>query len=304
MGKKPTFINIGPGRAGTSWLYQILKEHPEVCMGVIKETEFFNTHYEKGFPWYERHFSHCHGKKAVGEISNNYYLDKNIAHRICNYNSDTKIIINIRYPPTLLLSFYQFSIRRGLELGPIENALLTPIGKIMGSGFDYRMKKGRLTIGDTMTLLESVLLFDRISAYIETFGSDNIYFMIYERIKREPEVLIKEIYNFIGVNYKYQPSNIKTVVNASIEPKLRIIAVLASKTAFILRKSGCYRLLTKAHSSGFIKRMLYRERKQVGEDIFKDINPYAKEKIKNNIKKLIQCIPSLGLYWEKNDNFF
>ncbi|PON15180.1 hypothetical protein C2W62_25225 [Candidatus Entotheonella serta] len=39
---RPTFIGIGAPKAGTTWLYHCLREHPDVFMGAVKETRFFD----------------------------------------------------------------------------------------------------------------------------------------------------------------------------------------------------------------------------------------------------------------------
>ena len=52
---RPTFINIGPGRCATSWLLEALKAHPEIEMSKVKETEYFNTHFQRDTDWYHSH---------------------------------------------------------------------------------------------------------------------------------------------------------------------------------------------------------------------------------------------------------
>ena len=43
----PDFICIGMQKAGTRWLYQQLRGHPEFWMPPIKELNFFNGNLEK-----------------------------------------------------------------------------------------------------------------------------------------------------------------------------------------------------------------------------------------------------------------
>jgi len=299
---KPTFINIGPGRSGTSWLYQMLEQHPEICMSKIKETEFFNTNYEKGFPWYENHFAHCKNYKAIGEISNNYYLDKEVAHRIIDYNPNIKLIVNLRYIPNLLISFYNFGIRRGLSFNSLDDELDTHFGKIMGSGYNYRLKREKLTNADKVSLLESVLLHDLLSVFFELFKEENIYLLIFERIIIEPQKVVKEIYDFLGVDKSFLPKNRDKVVNSTSQPKLMPLALLATNIAFMLRKAGFYNLLTFLHSSEFVKSILFERGESIEKNAWKNLQPYAINKIEENIQKLILRIPSLSMYWKQFGN--
>jgi len=53
----PTFVFIGPGRSGSTWMYELLRSHPDVCLGRgTKETLFFEKHYDRGVDWYESFF--------------------------------------------------------------------------------------------------------------------------------------------------------------------------------------------------------------------------------------------------------
>jgi hypothetical protein len=40
--KKPDFICIGPTKTGTTWLYEMLRHHPQVWLPPLKELRFFN----------------------------------------------------------------------------------------------------------------------------------------------------------------------------------------------------------------------------------------------------------------------
>ena len=106
VGCQPSFIDIGPGRCATSWLWETLRSHPEIAMSPIKETEFFNTHFDRGWAWYESHFK---SGTVAGEVSTNYYLDSLVASRIRDYGPKIKIVVNLRdpfSPPGILLRIW------------------------------------------------------------------------------------------------------------------------------------------------------------------------------------------------------
>ena len=83
----PNFIILGAAKAGTTALYHYLRQHPEVGMSRVKETNYLAL---KGHPLdfrgpgdadyirphavtteagYHDQFAHCAGKKAIGEAS-------------------------------------------------------------------------------------------------------------------------------------------------------------------------------------------------------------------------------------------
>ncbi|GJL57094.1 MAG: hypothetical protein NPIRA02_42260 [Nitrospirales bacterium] len=276
--------------------------HPEIGMGKVKETEYFNTNYEKGDEWYESHFKNLETKKVVGEISNNYYLDAEVAKRINNYNPNIKIIINVREPVNLLRSFYEFGKRRGLDLLPsIQDNLNEPIGKFMGSGYDYRLKRNMLVQTDKVSLFESVLLSNLLTPFLKTFPREQVYIFIFERLRHDPDNVLKEIYSFLGVNPEFQPNLLEKVVNQSISPKSKFVAQLGSKLAFVLRRGGYYSLLSWMHKSVFIKRLLFRPLNNGASSPCASSGKLDRETLcilSKEKQRLVSLIPELANYWE------
>lgn len=56
--KKPLIVGIGAQKAGTTWLSQMLSQHPQVWAPPFKEVQYFNYHYipehRKWLPWHFR----------------------------------------------------------------------------------------------------------------------------------------------------------------------------------------------------------------------------------------------------------
>ena len=83
------FVHIGPGRAGTTWFYNSLKNHSEIAFPCIKETEFFNNNFTKGLTYYQSLFEQ--NGKFYGEVSNMYFADRTALERLYNHNPNVKI---------------------------------------------------------------------------------------------------------------------------------------------------------------------------------------------------------------------
>ena len=71
----PNFLVVGAQRAGTTWMHDRLRRHPDVFMPSVKELHFFNrkgsnletTDETKDLDWYEYHFRNAENESAVGE---------------------------------------------------------------------------------------------------------------------------------------------------------------------------------------------------------------------------------------------
>ena len=67
----PDFVGVGVQRAGSTFVADLLRQHPQVWMRE-KEISFFTRHYHRGWDWYEAHFADRRGR-AAGEFSVNYF---------------------------------------------------------------------------------------------------------------------------------------------------------------------------------------------------------------------------------------
>lgn len=295
----PDFINVGPGRCGTSWLHEALAAHPEIGMARVKETEFFNTNFALGYDWYREHFSGVVDRKAVGEVSNMYYLDTAIPERLLAYNPGIKVIFNIRDPLALMKSYFQFGVRRGLPFRYDATDLDVPVGLAMGSGYRYRESKGELTPSDTPTLIESVMLSRYLKPYVDQFPPEQLYIFDFERLRREPDQELRRIYAFLGVNPDFTPEAAGERVNEALRPKSGAIARLATATAFLLRRIGAYGLLTRLHGSRLLKAVLFRPVAPNEIDRVMSIPAEAEQLLAEERVRIAALHPDIAASWKQ-----
>lgn len=290
---KPTFICIGPGRTGTSWLREMLDSHPNISLSSIKETEYFNNNYEKGQDWYEGHFSN-EGEQAAGEISNMYYVDRTVPERIHKSYPNMKIIACTRNPETLIKSFYQFGVRRGVATDRIEDALNEANSKYMGTGYPQRHKSGELSAGDEISLMDSVRLQQWLKPYVEIFGRDNVFLIPFEDLRTRGEDILTDVYSFLGADPTHRPAALNEVINPALSPKNKHIALLAHQSAYLLRKLGLNDLLSTLHKSRLIKSLLFQEVKVTrnAEELSLPDNIIAELKRENNMIKSLYEKPT------------
>lgn len=296
---RPTFINVGPGRCATSWLHEILMAHPDITTARVKETEYFNSNFHMGDDWYCDQFPD-EGKQVAGEISNCYYIEPTVAQRIHDFDPDMRIIFNVRDPYHLVQSFYGFGVRRGLDLPPLEESLDKPFGRFMGSGFSYREKRKQLNQGDVVPLLESVMLSRYLKTFLERFPRSQIYLMVFERLKTERAQVLKEIYDFVGVKSDFVPPVANEIVNASITPKSKAVARLATTASYVLRRIGAFGLLSRLHQSRLIKKLFYSDVKSTKGDKVDPrsvLDPEVCIELDDEMLRMIQLCPELENWW-------
>jgi hypothetical protein len=120
----PNFVGIGTAKSGTTWLHELLKEHPKIYMPEKrKEINFFNIddNYDKGLSWYESFFPNFETAKqykAIGEFTPRYLNQpEKCAKRIASIKSIEKLILMIRNPINRVYSQYAHAVRAGYNKG-------------------------------------------------------------------------------------------------------------------------------------------------------------------------------------------
>ena len=112
----PNFIIIGAARAGTVSLFHHLREHPEIYLPFVKETDFFYKDFDKGLDYYQKSFySGWKDEKAVGDISPWYIYSEDAAKNIHQTIPEVKIIATLRDPIERTFSDYRGRVGRGDE---------------------------------------------------------------------------------------------------------------------------------------------------------------------------------------------
>ncbi|ETX05430.1 MAG: hypothetical protein ETSY2_22955 [Candidatus Entotheonella gemina] len=112
----PTFIGIGAPKAGTTWLYRCLREHPDVFMALVKETRFFDYGTIDGrMAEYHAHFTGSHGYAARGEFSTRYLTSYRAPERIQHYLPEIRLIVAVRNPMEQVYSHYWHLLRQNFH---------------------------------------------------------------------------------------------------------------------------------------------------------------------------------------------
>lgn len=105
--KKPDFLIIGAMKSGTTYMFNLLRQHPQFAAPVEKEIHYFDCNYKQGGNWYINHFPFkTKIKKITGEASPYYLYHPLAAQRSYNFNKNFKIIILLRDPVERAISHY------------------------------------------------------------------------------------------------------------------------------------------------------------------------------------------------------
>ncbi|UCD98872.1 MAG: sulfotransferase [Chloroflexota bacterium] len=214
----PNFIMIGVAKAGTTSYFRYLDQHPQIYMCPIKGSNYFG--YQDALDWkwsdegeppllrhfqvttfedFENLFSGATGEIAIGEVSPQYFRCPTAARRIQESIPDVKLIASIRNPADRAFSGFMMRTRRGEAVKSIRKEL-TPDSSHVKEGFYYQ----------------------RMKRFFDIFPRESIKVYIFEEFKKDPTKILKDLYNFLGVDTGYVPDT-SVRHNPGAVPKYRLL---------------------------------------------------------------------------------
>lgn len=235
MRNKITFVVIGPGKAGTTWMYNLLRHHPQVCMSSSKETLYFERYHYKSADWYHQFFSSCVTGRTMGEISNTYIFDKAVPQRIYDYNPAAKIISTLRNPVERTFSHYLYMLKVGEESGTFEDVLDKRPDLI------YRGRYSSLLV-----------------PYFELFPRENILILLYEDLKSDAFKYSQTLLSFLNVNVEVPPDIVEQRVLEAGQARSPLLSKTVTNLANVSRDLGLATLVTQVKSNPVVSSFLYK----------------------------------------------
>ena len=203
MNKLPNFLIIGSQKGGSTWLYDVLKEHPEIFLPESIELHHFNRtkcNDTKSLNSYSENFKNadiCH--KMIGEKTPSYFwtiskerssynpntghnpnLVKDVKHQLGN---NLKTLVSLRHPVKRAISAFFHHVKRGRINGNIS------ISK-------YYNQFGLLDMG---------FYSEHLKEWLKEYPKEQIMTLIMERdiIKNPKDALIK-VCEFLDVSSSFE----------------------------------------------------------------------------------------------------
>jgi len=219
--KYPNFMCVGAQKAGTTTVFEILRQHSHIYLHPKKELHFFDREeeYKKGFNWYiNTYFNNVKKEMAIGEITPNYMCEEYVPERIYkDLGANIKLIFILRNPANRAFSHYNMNINRGLK----------------NKSFDFivnNWKENEINSTDVAYHFIKRGFYDvQIQNFLHYFNKENCLFLLFEKdIEQNIDITIKKIQDFLVLPKEKLNSNIKLNV-AGINKSQKIDTILNTK---------------------------------------------------------------------------
>ena len=203
------FIGIGAPKCGTTWLIKCLDEHPSIFIPDRKEVNFFYDdpllgNFRKGLDWYREYYEKSTPLQKNGEFTTHYMYYDNSEKLIKATFPNTKLIVCLRNPADMIYSYYiweQANFRNSEVADTFEETLLKR-PDIVKKGYYYKY----------------------LNRFYDTFDKDQIHVILFDDILKNPSQVIKNVFNYIGVDDTFLPSQTHKKINESKITKNKYIS--------------------------------------------------------------------------------
>jgi hypothetical protein len=204
----PDFFIVGHQKCGTTALYMMLQDHPQIYMPAEKEPRFFIP---------ELHPRSVNGKKPkrpgtledylslfaaagpdqrAGEASPQYLRYPGVPAAIAEVHPDARIIALLREPADFLRSFHGQMLHNRVETQKdFQKAMALEHARRRGERLPRGCRRQAwLLYSDHVRYVEQLRRFH------EVFGQERVLVLIYEEYRRDNEAIVREVLRFLEVD--------------------------------------------------------------------------------------------------------
>lgn len=277
MIRKPNFLYIGPNKAGSTWLYEALRLHPEVFLAPAKELHYFDIYYDLGPSWYYSHFKNANcSHRIVGEISHDYLYSEEACDRIARELPGVRLMVCLREPTERAFSEYLYMIRQGVVHNSFEEA-----------------------ITQHPSIVDHSMYGKYLLRYKRKFGTENLLITDFGRLKANAAEYFLELCSALGIAPQLPNGFPEGEVLSAAVPRNFMVARLARQSALAMRRLGWAKEITLLKSKPWLQRILYRP---YTKDERPHMEPQTKERLKRYFRDDVRLLDqefglTMGHHW-------
>ncbi len=195
---------IGAMKAGTTTIFEYLKQHPQINSSNRKETHFFTKNFKKGFNWYLSNWDISNNKSNILMEScgsyTKYPVFNNAAINIaCVKQHDFKFIYIIRDPIKRIESHFNHAVLRGWLMDDLDGNLR-----------------------HESLLIEPTKYAKQIGLYFNVFPSEKIKIIVFEELINNPDMILNDVCEFLGIDQNFKFSKL-AAQNTYIDREISVL---------------------------------------------------------------------------------
>ena len=238
LNKLPDFLIIGAQKAGTTTLFDCLRQHPQISMPGVKEVHFFDLNYDKGVSWYKQFFRRkvSFGRRISGEASPYYLFHPLVPERVSRHVPQVKLIVLLRNPVDRAYSHFRHEIKHNTEnLSSFEEAIkqeaerVLPAEELLIAG-----KVQRSSDHQCYSYIGRGMYARQVEHWLKYFLRSQMLFVKSEDFFSNPKEELAAIYRFLEVRVVFP----KNIIAQNTNSYSGLSKELRRKTALLFEHDG------------------------------------------------------------------
>jgi hypothetical protein len=214
---RPSFLIVGAQRAGTTTLYRVLSDHPQVARPTqSKGIGYFDVRYDRGPRWYRGQFPlswrarRKHGSGVVTFESSGYYLFHPLAaERIARDLPDVRVVVLVREPVERAYSAHRHEQARGYESEPFERALELEEQRMVGEVKRLVADPSYVSFSHRHhSYLARSRYSEQIDRFIELLGHDRVCILDAGAFFEDPAAEFERLRSWLGLA-EWKPGSVE-----------------------------------------------------------------------------------------------
>jgi hypothetical protein len=199
--RTPEFCIIGAQKAGTSTLWRVLSQHPEIFMPKKKELNFFfdDAEFKQGLTYYERFFDDAEDGQVCGEASPGYICHPRVPLRLKRLLKNPKLILILRDPIQRAYSQYWDNRRWLREKHQFDDLVAQPLHQVFRPGKPNYFSRGLYSL--------------YLERYLKLFHREQILVLWFDELRSNPTSVFRQCFDFLGVSADFPLDTLTQPVN-------------------------------------------------------------------------------------------
>jgi len=190
MNKKVNLLIIGTQKAGTTSLYEYIRQHKDIYFSDIKEVIYFvnDKLFDKGEEYYHSFFTKIENEKIIASAYVHMLPSKKAPKRVQAYNPNMKFIVMLREPISRAYSAYNYAIKNGWEdsNNSFEDTLTLEPKRVEDEEYD-------------LMYFENGMYYKHLTYWEQFFPKENFLLIKDSELKEDAKKVVERVCSFLNI---------------------------------------------------------------------------------------------------------
>jgi len=235
VSRLPNFLYVGPDKAGSSWLHEVLLKHPDVYLTPAKDLYFFDRYFDRGPAWYAAQFRDAGDETIVGEVCQDYLFHPETAARIHETLGPVRVMVSLRDPVERAWSSYLYMRKHGIGPDTFAEALRSR---------PELLEHGRYATG--------------LDRFLQRWPRELVHVALFDDLTQDPQHYLDDVTDFLGIDRLPLAEHDLAARLPAAKARSVLVAAAARRGADWVREHDGARIVGRVKRSSLVQRALYR----------------------------------------------